>query len=99
MNGRDLPTSREPGPSQELWPFGPAPTAACQKAAGHEWRIIDMYQACDPPMPSFECNHCGWLWTRGWTREEFRRVILRGAERDDYYGDGSDYPLEPSYAK
>ena len=83
--------------TQEKWPFGPAPERACSGGGEHEWRVIDLLQAADPPAPSFECVRCRYRWSRGWTKGEFRRVILKGTASDPYYGDGSHYPDEPPY--
>ena len=85
--------------SQDKWPFGPAPVRVCRAGGEHDWVLIDLYRAAEPPWPSFRCAMCGYNWSRGWTRAEFRRVILKGAESDAYYGDGSDYPDDPTYAE
>lgn len=84
--------------TQEAWPFGPAPRRECGAGREHDWTVIDLARAAEPPAPTFECSKCHWRWSRDWTKAEFRRVILNGAESDPYYGDGSSYPDDPPYA-
>jgi hypothetical protein len=87
-----------PADSQVMWPYGPAPQRDCVAGGAHEWQLIDLFKACEPPAPSFECAKCQYRWSRGWTKEEFHRILLRGAASHVYWGDGSGYPDEPPYA-
>lgn len=87
------------GTQQERWPFGPAPIAACPKAERHAWQLIDLFQACEPPAPSFRCPHCEYKWTRGWTKIEFQQVFANDRAAMERYATLLDeLPVEPPYA-
>lgn len=86
--------------NQEMWPFGPAPRRECPKADAHEWRIIDLAMMAEPPAPSFECKHCGYRWSRKWTKPEFQAWLDRTNQNDGYYAISlAGMPDEPEYAE
>lgn len=87
-----------PDPSQETWPFGPAPRRECANGGEHKWSIINLFAASDPPAPTFWCPRCGWKWSRPWTQPEFDRWLEpQGPASKEHYG-VCKYPSEPDYA-
>jgi len=83
--------------NQQMWPFGPAPVRVCGDGE-HDWKLIDACQISEPPAPSWECSRCHWLWSRGWTKAEADKWLMRTAADREYYGILT-FPDEPPYAE